>query len=344
MNNNQTTVLICPLDWGLGHASRIIPVVYLFKTSGYKVILGGSGKSGKLLKSTFSDIPFIRISSLAIHYPFRGRWFALNIILQLPVIIYNYVKEHYVLKSLVNAYNINFVISDNRYGLYSNKTRNIIITHQISPVLPHLLLWLEYPLYLFVKALIHHFDECWIPDLPGKNNLSGNLSHRYPIPRNAIFIGPLSRFMVFQGGDEGERFDLVIVLSGPQPELGRITQKIFQQALNSEITALIICGFQDLNKFSATRHGLKVVSHLEPFKFRTILEKASAIICSAGFSGIMDLITIGKSAILIPAKGQTEQEYLSQYLHKQGFFVRIPEPEFDLKNMSDYLNQLKSCK
>ena len=44
--------------------------------------------------------------------------------------------------------------------------------------------------------------------------------------------------------------------------------------------------------------------------------KADEIICRSGYSSIMDLHALGKlkNATLIPTPGQSEQEYLSEYI------------------------------
>jgi len=345
LSNSDKIVFLCPLDWGLGHASRIIPLVYRFKSDGYKVLLGGSGKSGHLLQNTFRDVPFITFPSYTMKYYFRGSWFFFNIFIQLPALLYSSIREHFLLKKFAKKQGVDIVVSDNRYGLYCSTTRNIIITHQISPVLPGLLRWAEYPLYRILTSAINRFDECWIPDYAGEVNLSGKLSHRYPAPHNARFIGTLSRFSVIPGKTGNELYDVVIVLSAPQPELRRMTYKMIEQAKETNLKILIICGFEeDMQKHEAGRPGLKIVSHLEPAEFRSSMEKAAIIICMAGYSGIMDLVEIGKTAILIPTTGQSEQEYLSQYLDSHRHFLCVSGSQINLKNIKVYADKMQNCR
>lgn len=344
MNNILPTVLVCPIDWGLGHASRVIPLIYNFRKAGHKVFIAGSGKSGMLLKSTFNDLTFLDLPCSEVKYFFRGKLFFLNIFLQLPALIFSAIRDNIYLKRLIKVYRINIVVSDNRYGLFSRSTRNIIVTHQISPVLPGLLKWAEYPVYCILKMLIHRFDECWIPDFSGENNLSGKLSHRFRLPENAKYIGILSRFSVIKPLSENEQFDIVIVLSGPQPELGRLTRKIIDQAKDTDQKILIICGLQNLQDMHSEEQNLRIVSHLEPSKFRNALEHALVVICTAGYSGIMDLVEINKPAILIPTDGQSEQEYLVKYLQSQGIFKCMPGPGIDLKQKEKYAELIKQCK
>jgi UDP:flavonoid glycosyltransferase YjiC (YdhE family) len=342
----NTTVLVCPLDWGLGHASRVIPLILHFRTAGYKVIIGGSGKSGELLKSTFGELLFIHLPSREIRYPLTGPWLFLSLLIQFPALVYFSIREHYQLKKAVRRYGIDLVVSDNRYGLFCRNTHNIIITHQISPVMPRFLKLAEYPIYLILKTAVQFFDECWIPDYPGDINLSGSLSHRYPLPRNARYIGLLSRFTEINSGNWNEgQYDLVMVLSGPQPELSKLTQKMTGQASRTALKTLIICGFEEIPDSRQTKNAnLNLVSHLEPEQFRNVLEKAPTLICTAGYSGIMDLVMLGRTAILMPTPGQSEQEYLTGYLDKSKTFVKVTQSELDLENLPEYIRDLSLCK
>lgn len=342
-DKQSKTVLLSPLDWGLGHASRIISLVMHFEAAGFKVILGGSGKSGDLLRTTFRHLPFIEIPSFTIRYPFRKFLFPLNIIIQLPLFFYSIFREHHHIKRAVKKHAIDIVVSDNRYGLRCKSTYNIIITHQISPVLPGFLKWAEYPLYIVLKNLIERFHECWIPDYAGENNLSGKLSHRFTLPENAKFIGHLSRFSVVSNANDHSSYDLAIVLSGPQPELGRITRRIIDQALESKLETIIICGLQESDKSQAVRQGLKIVSHLEPPVFKKVLEMSGTIICTAGYSGIMDLVELSRTAILIPTPGQTEQEYLCSFHQSRRNFLTVPLSELNLQDLAKYQNKLELC-
>ena len=94
------------------------------------------------------------------------------------------------MKKIIEENNIDKLVSDNRYGLYSDKIESIIKTHQ---------LYVKAPLgekiaHKKIEKLISNFDECWIPDIEGELNLSGDLSHLKPFKQKHKFIGPLSRF------------------------------------------------------------------------------------------------------------------------------------------------------
>ena len=184
-----------PLDWGLGHASRMIPLISRFIQDGHVVILAGSGRSAELLRHTFPRLKFVSLPGHTIRMG-SGRHSYIHLIFQLPAMVFSVLREHRLLRKIVREEKADVVISDNRYGLYCHKAFSVFITHQISPVLPAIFRWLEYPVYLIIRKLIQRFDQCWIPDFPDPEiNLSGKLSHRFKTPpSNTRYIGILSRF------------------------------------------------------------------------------------------------------------------------------------------------------
>jgi uncharacterized protein (TIGR00661 family) len=335
--NNQQTVLVSPLDWGLGHASRMIPVIEHFLSDGYHVILGGSGKSGELLQKTFPQLEFHVLHTPVIRYSEKGFWLVPSLLWQLPKMVYSVFHEHVQLKKLVTSCHIDMVVSDNRYGLFTDKAYTIFITHQVSPILPRILKWAEYPLYLLIRRLIHRFDTCWIPDYADpEKNLSGKLSHRFKLPRNAIFIGILSRFHknTFQQIKHAHgRYDLVVVLSGPEPQLRIINETVLRQISSLAVRKLVITGMCDLEKSIEQDENLTLAAHLPPADFGQALLQAKIIVCRAGYSGIMDLVALRKPALLVPTPGQTEQQYLAEYLSEKNLFPYVAQKNIELHDL-----------
>jgi hypothetical protein len=317
----------------------MIPVIDHFLTCNYRVIIGGTGKSGELLKKTFPQLSFIPMPSLVIRYAGKGAWLIPFLILQLPMMLFSAIREHNLIRKVVLANGVNIIVSDNRYGLFCRHAHSIFITHQISPVLPVLLRWAEYPLYLIIRAIILKYDECWIPDYADPHqNLSGNLSHRFKLPKNARFVGLLSRFNLKdlrKKGTSAEKYDLVVVVSGPEPQLSIINDLIIRQALALPHKTLLISGMrEDSIPLSQTGSSqLTVVSHLEPGLFGYAMLHADIIVCRSGYSGIMDLITLEKTAILVPTPGQTEQQYLAGYLSKKNWFHFVTQQELNLDSI-----------
>ena len=338
MSTDLHRVIVCPLDWGLGHASRMIPVIRSYIQHGYKVLLGGTGKSGALLKLTFPDLTFISIPSYPIRYSSRGIWLIPSLTLQLPLMLLSTLREHYRIKKIVKTYHIQIIVSDNRYGLYCRQAHSIFVTHQISPVLPPFLKWAEFPISIILRSIICRFDECWIPDhADAYFNLSGKLSHRFKLPQNARYVGILSRFernSHFSKDNAEEIFSLVAITSGPEPQRSLFSEMIIAQALKLPFRILVINGLsENLPDLPEVHSLLKIVPHLEPDEFAEVLMKADKIICRSGYSSIMDLIAIGRTALLVPTPGQTEQQYLAKNLAGKGWFSYVSQSELSLTNV-----------
>jgi len=303
--------------------------------------MAGTGRSAELLKTTFPDLPLLSLPATMIHLG-EGPLSMAQLALQVPGMIFSAFREHFLVKKIVGTRHIDIVVSDNRYGLFCNLAYTVFVTHQISPVLPRFWRWLEYPLYRVIKCIILRYDECWIPDSSDpEKNLSGKLSHRYTLPSNARFTGILSRFCDV-GPDQNSgpvpHFDLVAVMSGPEPQITAFEYHIRQQLHNLSVKALIIRGMRGINmNFPGIREGgVTLVSHLETGDFTRILLQAKMVLCRAGYSGIMDLACLGIQAILVPTPGQTEQEYLAAHLARMGWFHIIRQKDLDLNAL---LNQ-----
>jgi UDP-N-acetylglucosamine transferase subunit ALG13 len=302
-------------------------------------MIGGAGKSGELLKITFPQLPFLSIPSPNIHYYGQGALLILSLIWQLPKMFMLTICEHILIRKLVVRHGIKIVVSDNRYGLYCRNAHCIFITHQVSPRLPPGFRIFEYPLYLMIRSLIQRFDECWIPDYADPvNNLSGALSHRYRLPHNASFTGILSRFKPKTDTtkrSDYKKYDLVIVLSGPEPLLDNFSKQIIRQVTNISYKTLIISGLQDYlpDMPDSGQFPHTVVKHMESLQFEEALLQADIIVCRSGYSSVMDLVALGKTAILVPTPGQPEQQYLATYLSDKGWFSWVSQKEFNLYDL-----------
>jgi uncharacterized protein (TIGR00661 family) len=336
----QKRVIICPLDWGFGHASRMIPLINLFIDRKYKVIIGGSGKSAALLRSSFPDLQYIFIASPVIRYAKHSLFLVSKLIAKLPVLIFFSVREHFLIKKICTQHHISLVVSDNRYGLFCSNAYCIFVTHQLSPVMPKTLRWAGYVINRIINLIIKQYDECWIPDYPGKySNLSGLLTRKYSIPSNACFIGILSRFPINIAenttSSNDKQYDVVILASGPEPQLTVFNEMIIRQASVTTYNVLLIAGYIDDTSKQQTRkyNSLTIVPHLHHHEFQYVLIHAKIIICRAGYSTIMDIIALGKTAILIPTPKQSEQEYLAEYLTQQGLFTSVRQQDFQLERI-----------
>jgi uncharacterized protein (TIGR00661 family) len=332
MGDPVRTVLVCPLDWGIGHATRCVPVIRKFMEQGFRVVIAADGRPLEFLKKEFPELKCIRFPGSVIRYRAGSsqKW---GLLLQLPGFLRNIRKEHRALRKLVREENADVVVSDNRYGLWSKECRSVFITHQLELQLPGGLRWLSPFTGRFIRRYAGKYDECWIPDFENHEGLAGRLSHPARIPSNAVYIGTLSRFSVPRFTDEPfERsgHEILVLLSGPEPQRTILEEKLLKQLKQTDLKAIMVRGLTERSDVDEADENIRIYSHPVTPKLRNFLSEALVVICRPGYSSIMDVVSMGKRAVFIPTPGQTEQEYLARYLMDRKIFLSIGQDQFDL--------------
>jgi UDP-N-acetylglucosamine:LPS N-acetylglucosamine transferase len=321
-------VLVAPLDWGLGHATRCIPVIKKLISEGDELFIASEGKIEKLLKKEFPDVTFVFLKGYRIHYS-ASLPMILSIILQFPKLAWRIFREHNELKKMISRYGIDMVISDNRYGLWNRKIHSVFITHQVMIKCPPRFSFLEPALYRINKFFITKYNECRIPD--DAKNMTGDLSHRYPLPHNATYTGTLSRWTESKKSVTAKKYDVIGIVSGPEPHRSSFEKLLTEQLLKSGLNGLLVAGKPEEKHEKKISNRLTMVSHLESKKLLEAIASSRFVVCRSGYSSIMDMAAIGKNAILVPTPGQTEQIYLADFLKKRNIFFSMEQKEFQLK-------------
>ena len=321
-------LLIAPLDWGLGHATRTIPLIKCLLTEGCEIVIGAEGQIGQLLRNEFPKLTFLPLKGYNVVYTKQKKWLPLKLFLQTPGIILSVYKEHQWLKKVVKKYSIDAVISDNRFGLYHSSIRSVYITHQLSIKTGN-------KFSEKIATSIHHwfikkYKQCWVPDFEGENNIAGRLSHSGERPDNITYIGGLSRFEKKQGIEI--KYDLLILLSGPEPQRNILENLLLLQLKQFSGKVLLVRGqpaeIENSFKQNNTTDKIQIKNHLNAEELNLVIQQAEIVICRAGYTTVMDLIKLQKKAILVPTAGQTEQEYLADYLKKQNLFYSVAQDKF----------------
>jgi hypothetical protein len=360
--SNSKNILVCPLDWGLGHATRCIPLIKQFVAAGHQVIIGADKHPLALLKLEFPELRSVVIPGYELSYGEKGS--ALKLFYE-SVQFFKFIKKEQVfIAPIIDAYKIDMIVSDNRYGLWSKKVTSIIITHQLYVKAPIG----EKIAQKNIKQLIHNLDECWIPDVSGTPNFSGDLAHLKPFEHPHQFIGPLSRFSgekmhtsrVFDPQKTasrsivGHEYDVIAIISGPEPQRTIFEKLVFAQLSQNNLKEVVVRGLPANNFIAITAEGssqqspekikisppvklpynvekIEIFDHFPTLELLKYIEKSKVVVCRAGYSSIMDLSVLGKQAILVPTPGQTEQEYLAKYHFLQGNFYTQKQSEFNLQ-------------
>lgn len=317
-------VLIAPLDWGLGHATRCIPIIRELLLQGAEVILATSGSAYDLLHKEFPALAIERLPAYKIRYGSRNMFW--NIATQLPHILQTVWHEHRCIRQMVQRLKVDAVISDSRFGCYHPHVHSIFISHQLQIQIPNFIL--KHIVNFANKQIIHRFDACWIPDTTGSVSLSGVLSEnnfRMPVS----YLGILSRMKHL---DIPTKYDVVVVLSGPEPQRTLLEQKIIDQVAFLPQQFLIVQGRTD-TQIGRLRlfENIEIVSFLASDALNETMAAADCVVGRSGYSSIMDLAMLGKKAILIPTPGQTEQEYLANRFSEKGIFYCQQQTKLDLR-------------
>ena len=335
----SSRVLVAPLNWGLGHATRCVPIIRGLLAEGYEVVIAADGYPLKFLRREFPHLEWVEFEGLKVRYA-DGQSQVGAMLRQLPSFLRGIWREHKELKRIVERYEIDVVVSDNRFGLWCGDVHSVYMTHQLMVKMPRGLKWMEWAVWRLHRWFIGHYDECWVPDVAGEDNLSGELSHKYPLLKNTKFIGPLSRFSTekveweqvrveAEALDLKEKYDVVAVISGLEPHRTNLEKQITDyrlQITNNRLqitdnrlqitdgsSFLIIQGLPaDDLRLAEHRDGVDYIPHLQTELLQWYMQEAKEIVCRSGYSSIMDLHTIERKAHLIPTPGQTEQIYLAE--------------------------------
>lgn len=321
-------LLIAPLDWGIGHATRCVPIIQALEALSVDTVVASSGRAAALLKDEFPHLLHLDLPAYDIRYPSRNMYW--NIALQGNKILQTARQEHRLIQKWVNQYQLDGLISDSRFGCFSPKIPSAFLSHQVNIAIPFP------PLYRLVNSwnhwVIRRFDQCWIPDWPEPLALAGKLSSA-PSTLNSVHVGPLSRFRNKKAALE---WDLLVLLSGPEPQRSYLEKSLLEQLNSFQGKVLIVQGKPEVKTGRTIDQKIFIRSHLNAYELNQALCASDLVVCRSGYSTLMDLSVLGKKALLIPTPGQTEQEYLAQRFQAKGYCATQSQYGLDLaKGLED---------
>ena len=323
-------VLVAPLDWGLGHTTRCIPIIYNLLEKGVEVILAGNATQQKVLSAEFPECTFLDLPGYNIKYGKNRGSFVFKMLQQVPKMLLSIWNEHYWLKHVVNRYQIDGIISDNRFGLFHKSIPTVFITHQLN-IQTGAGQLADRAIQKMNYYWISKFRSCWIPDYEGDKNLAGVLSHPAKTPKVLCsYIGALSRLSIGDQSNDKEPV-LLFVLSGPEPQRSIFEDLVFEQLKHFEGEAIVVRGLPCSKRRVAPRNNVLIYDHLSKKELEPLIRKAQVVICRSGYSSVMDINAIRAKAILVPTPGQTEQEFLGAFLAFRGFAPSFKQEQFDLQ-------------
>lgn len=322
-----TKILYAVLNWGLGHASRSIPVINLLLAQHIELVIASDGEALLLLQKEFPNLTFETLEAYNVQYSKNAKDFDKTIFFQLPKLGAVIKKEHQQTTDLIQKHQITHIISDNRYGVYSKNIPSVIICHQLT--LQHHSKLNQSIMNQVHFKLLNKFQAIWVPDFKGENALAGNISitENKKLKSKTNYIGALSRF---EKQKTEKIYKLAIILSGPEPQRTILEKKLYTQAKQIGKKIAFVRGISSAENQLETNTKIKIFDLLQSKELNQVILESEAIVCRAGYSSVMDLIKLQKKAILIATPGQTEQEYLAEFLSKKDYFVSKTQAEINL--------------
>ncbi len=324
----KPTILIAPLNWGLGHATRCIPIIKALEARNYTVVIASDGDSLQLLKKEFPHLKTFALPSYNITYPKTGgRFFVWHFVKKIPRFIKTYNAEKNVINKLVAFNEIDFILSDNRFGVYHKDIPSIYISHQLR-VLSGVFSGVSTCLH---QKIIGNFKQCWVPDVSGKDNFSGMLSRaKTEIPVKNM--GLLSRF---KKENLSYKYDICVLLSGPEPQRSYLEKILISNLKNSRYKVILIQGKVEKKQEFFRFANIKKVNFMTSKNLEKTLNQSKLVIARSGYSTIMDLAVLNKKAFFIPTPGQFEQEYLAKRMYRLKIAPFCKQEDFLIEKLHE---------
>ena len=323
----KPTILVAPLNWGLGHATRCIPIIKALEARNYIVVIASDGDSLQLLKKEFPHLKTHTLPSYNITYPKTERFFVWHFVKKIPHFIKTRKAEKNVINKLVAINEIDFILSDNRFGVYHKDIPSIYISHQLR-VLSGVFSGVSTCLH---QKIIGNFNECWVPDVSGKDNFSGMLSSaktKIPVKN----MGLLSRF---KKENLSNKYDICVLLSGPEPQRSYLEKILITNLKNTRYKVILIQGKVENKQECYSFENIERVNFMTSERLEKILNQSKLVIARSGYSTIMDLAVLNKKAFFIPTPGQFEQEYLAKRMHRLKIAPFCKQDDFLIEKLHE---------
>jgi uncharacterized protein (TIGR00661 family) len=325
-NQDTKTILVAPLNWGLGHATRCIPIIKALQEKNLIPIIASDGIALKLLRKEFPYLTFLELPSYQIKYPKNGKKFKWKLLQNSPTMFKAIRDEEKLVEKWITEYDIDGIISDNRLGIFSKKIPSVYITHQLR-VMSGNTTWLSSKLH---QNIIKKHTECWVPDFATSPNLAGELSHLNKHSLKLNYIGPLSRM---NKKDLPKKYDLMIILSGPEPQRSILEEKLKNEVKRFKGNVVFIKGVVEPNQIKEQIDTVSYYNFMSSRQLEQTFNESELVLCRSGYTTIMDLVKLNKKAFFIPTPGQYEQLYLAQKLEKESLVPYASQDSFRIENL-----------
>ena len=332
-------ILFGVFEWGIGHATRDIPLINALLKRGHEVHIIVTGRSLDILKNHFKNkCKYFDVVSLHdIYYNINTKFIKANFIFSIPKIIKTLKKARQESEKIIKKGNYDIVISDCRLDVYDKINNSYLINHQLRYKSPF---GTERIIEKSFSVLMKHYKYFLVPDFKN-NNLSGRLSHdlRYFDKKKIKYIGIISNL---RQKNSKKDIDYFISFSGPEPARTLLEKKILENIKELKGKVVIAAGNPKGKIISPS--GVEFYNFVSPKNQENFMNRAKFLIVRAGYTTIMEIAELNKKALLIPTPGHPEQMYLGKYLKDKGYFYSVSQKKLDLKKDIEIATKFKGYK
>lgn len=312
----------------MGHATRCIPIINALIEYNFEPIIASDGDALELLKKEFNHLRHLELPSYNITYPKKASSFKLKLLKDSPRLLKTIKKEKKAVEAIVETEQISGIISDNRFGVRHIEVPSVFMTHQLR-VISGSTTWLTSKIH---QNIISNFNECWVPDHSGLGNLSGELGHVENFKTPLKYLGPLSRF---KKTDTVKKYNLLVLLSGPEPQRTILEKKLFFELKDFKGKILFIRGKVENEKNKIENENITVQNFMTSKTLEKAINQSELILSRSGYTTIMDLAKLGKKAFFIPTPGQFEQEYLAKKFNEEKIAPYCNQKNFNVSKLNN---------
>ncbi len=322
---HKKRILVAALDWGLGHASRCIPIIKELQSRNCEVFIASSGRALKLLQKEFPQLTSFELEGYDPQYP-QGDSMVWKMAFQLPKFLKVISSEQFQTERIVSQHKIDAIISDNRYGCFSRRVKSIIITHQLNIQMPKWWKWMQPQVNNYNYKKLKQFSECWVPStldsiIPALTNSKTDLNVRH--------IGYVSRF---EKKNLEKKYDVCAICSGPEPQRSIFEKMLTKELKKSSLTSILIRGKTEvMNQYYNKNEKVTIANYLTANALNEVIEQSEMVIARSGYSTVMDMAKLNRRAVFVPAPGQTEQELIAEELTEKKIAYSTVQSKFDLE-------------
>lgn len=320
--------MVAPLNWGLGHATRCIPIIHALLEHKFEVLIASDGAALHLLQKEFPSLESIELPSYRVKYPSSGFFFKLKMLFSMPHIYKTMIAEEKVVQEMVSRGEIDGIISDSRFGARSTKIPSAYITHQLN-VLSGSTTFFSSKIH---QRIIKKFDACWVPDVKAPvTNLSGRLGHLNESTFPVEYLGVLSRM---KKTPRPITIDILALISGPEPQRTYFEENLKEALKHSEKRVLIVRGVVEADQKWTDYGNISIVNFMQSGELEATINKSELVISRSGYTTLLDLTILDKKVFFVPTPGQYEQEYLAKRLKGLGIAPYCDQNKFRVEKLN----------